>query len=452
MHILDSFLNWHKPILYQLIFSSTEPNCIEMINLSSRISGFYKKSIKDRLEDVKEFSKLSDEDTEIIVNGKIEMDLVDRMVENVVGVMPIPLGIATNFLINGKNYLIPMAVEETSVIAAASNAARMARKKGGFTCTNTGPIMIGQIQAVNVPDPFGAKMRILEAKEQIIEIADQQDPILVKFGGGCTDVLVRVIDSLIGPMVITEILVNCGDAAGMNAVNSMNEALAPFIEELSGGKVRLRIISNLADKRLVRARAVFDKNAIGGESAVDGIIEAFAFAEADPYRCATHNKGIMNGIDAVIVATGNDWRAIEAGAHTYAATIDPGYYSSLTTWEKNQDGDLVGTIELPMAVGLVGGVTKVHPVAQRNVKILGVKKATELGEIAAAVGLAQNFAALLALTTVGIQKGHMSLHARNIAVQIGAEGTEIEKIAEQMIKEKKIREDRARELLLKLRE
>ncbi|MFX0114685.1 MAG: hydroxymethylglutaryl-CoA reductase, degradative [Candidatus Hodarchaeota archaeon] len=419
--------------------------------MSSRISGFYKKPIRERLDSVKEFSNLSDDDVEVIANGRIEMDLVDRMVENVVGVMPVPLGIATNFRINGSDYLIPMAIEETSVIAAASNAARMARVKGGFFSTNTGPIMIGQIQAIEVPDPFGAKMRILEAKNRIIDIADQQDPILVKFGGGCKDVRVRIIDSMIGPMVITEILVNCGDAAGMNAVNSMNEALAPLIEDLSGGKVRLRIISNLADKRLVRVRAVFDKEAIGGEDAVDGIIQAYAFAEADPYRCATHNKGIMNGIDAVIVATGNDWRAIEAGAHTYAATKESGYYSSLTTWEKNRDGDLVGTIELPMAVGLVGGVTKVHPVAQRNVKILGVKKATELGEVAAAVGLAQNFAALLALATVGIQKGHMSLHARNLAVQVGAEGEEIDKIANQMVKERKIRGDRARELLIELR-
>ncbi|MFQ5977474.1 MAG: hydroxymethylglutaryl-CoA reductase, degradative [Candidatus Heimdallarchaeota archaeon] len=422
-----------------------------MIELSSKISGFYKKTIKERLEKVKEISSLSDDDIEVIANGKIEMDLVNRMVENVIGVMPVPLGIAVNFQVNGNDYLVPMAVEETSVIAGASNAAKMARVKGGFTCTNTGPVMIGQIQAVDTPDPFGAKMRILEAKKQIIEIADKQDPILVKFGGGCKDIRVRVLDSKIGPLVITEILVNCGDAAGMNAVNSMNEALAPLIEELSGGKVQLRIISNLADKRLVRCRAIFDKDAIGGEDVVNGIIAAYAFAEADPYRCATHNKGIMNGIDAVIVSTGNDWRAIEAGAHAYAATKDSGNYSSLTTWEKNQDGDLVGTIELPMAVGLVGGVTKIHPVAQRNVKILGVKKATELGEIATAVGLAQNFAALLALSTVGIQKGHMSLHARNIAIQVGAEGKEIEKIATQMASERKIREDRARELLDDLR-
>ncbi len=418
---------------------------------SSRISGFYKKPINERLNLIKEICNLSEKDSDVIGNGKIEMDLIDRMVENVVGKMPLPLGIATNFLINGKDYLIPMAIEETSVIAAASNAAKMARVKGGFVCSNSGPIMIGQIQAVNVADPHGARLRILEAKDKIIEIANQQDPILVKFGGGCDDVRVRIVDSMIGIMVVTEILVNCGDAAGMNAVNSMNEALAPFIEELSGGKVFLRIISNLADQRLVRARAVFAKEVIGGDDAVEGILAAYAFAEADPYRCATHNKGIMNGIDPVIVATGNDWRAIEAGAHTYAATKYPGKYTSLTTWERNAEGDLVGTIELPMAVGLVGGVTKVHPVAQANVKILGVKKATELGEIAAVVGLAQNFAALLALATVGIQKGHMGLHARNIAIQGGAEGEEIEKIAEIMVKERNIREDRARELLKELK-
>jgi hydroxymethylglutaryl-CoA reductase len=417
---------------------------------TSKLSGFYKLSPEERLRIVKEFSGLTEEEAESIKNvGSLGMEQADRMIENVIGTMEVPLGVAVNFLINGRDYLIPMAIEEPSVVAAASNAAKMARVKGGFQTESTEPIMIGQIQLTDVDDPHRAKEAILSKKDEILELANAQDPILVKFGGGAKDVEVNVIDTIEGPMVITHLLVDCRDAMGANAVNTMAEAVAPFIEEITGGKVFLRIISNLAVYRLARARAVFAKEAIGGEEVVDGILRAYAFAAADPYRCATHNKGIMNGITAVTLATGNDTRAIESGAHSYAAVS--GKYKPLTAYKKNEDGDLVGRIEIPVAVGLVGGATAVHPVAKASVKILGVKTANELGEVMAAVGLAQNFAALRALATEGIQRGHMSLHARNIAVMAGAKGEEIDKVVEVLVEERKVRMDRAKEVLDELR-
>jgi len=293
-------------------------------------------------------------------------------------------------------------------------------------------------------------MTILGHRDEILALANEKDPLLVKLGGGAKDVEVRVIETARGPMVITHLIVDCRDAMGANAVNTMAEAVAPHLEEWTGGRVYLRIISNLAMRRLARARALFAKDAIGGEDVVDGIVQAYAFADADPFRCATHNKGIMNGVDAVVVATGNDWRAIEAGAHAYAAWKSTGY-RSLSTWEKDANGDLVGTIEMPMAVGLVGGATAVHPTAKANVHLLGVKTAQELAEVIVSVGLAQNFAALRALATEGIQRGHMSLHARNIAATVGAKGEEIDRVAELLVKEKKVRMDRAREILEELR-
>jgi hydroxymethylglutaryl-CoA reductase len=367
------------------------------------------------------------------------------MVENVVGTMPVPLGVAVNFLINGKDYLIPMAIEEPSVIAAASNAARMARQTGGFIATSTEPIMRGQIQVVDVPNPHGARITILKAKEDILKEANACDPVLVSLGGGAKDLEVRVLNTLTGPMVIVELLVDCRDVMGANAVNTMAEAVAPTTERLTGGRVYLRIISNLADRRLARAKVLISKEAIGGEDVVDGIVQAYAFAAADPYRCATHNKGVMNGITAVVLATGNDTRAIEAGAHAYAART--GRYQPLTTWEKDKNGNLVGTIELPMAVGTVGGLTRNHPMARINLKILGVKSAREFGEVLASVGLTQNFAALRALATEGIQRGHMSLHARNIAAQVGATGELIDAVAARMVAERVIRVDRAKQIL-----
>ncbi len=416
---------------------------------SSEISGFYKLSPADRLKIVKEFSGISSEDAELIQSmSGLKLEAADRMIENVIGAIPVPLGIAVNFLINSRDYLIPMAIEEPSVVAAASNIARMARAGGGFHTSNTGPVMIGQIQAVGIVDPHAARMRILEAEDEIVTKANEQDSMLVKVGGGARGIEVKVLDSTVGPMVVTELHVDCRDAMGANAVNTMAEAVAPIIERLTGGRVYLRIISNLASKRLVRSRATFPKETVGGEEVVEGIINAYAFAAADPYRCATHNKGIMNGVTAVALATGQDTRALEAGAHAYAA--QSGRYVPLTTWERNEGGDLVGTIEIPMAVGLIGGATAVHPVAKICTRILGVKSALELGEVMVSVGLAQNFAALRALSSEGIQRGHMKLHARNIAISAGAVGEVVDKVAAKMVEERKVRFDRAKELVEEL--
>jgi len=413
---------------------------------TSRISGFYKLSPKERVQIVKEFAELTDEEVKVLQStGSLKLELADRMIENVVGAMPIPLGIAVNFLINGRDYLIPMAIEEPSVVAAASNAAKIARVKGGFFTSSTEPIMIGQIQAVGIDDPQAAKKAILEARGDILKKANEQDPMLVSVGGGAKDLDVKVIKASTGPMVITELHVDCRDAMGANAVNTMAEAVTPMIERLTHGRVYLRIISNLATKRLARAWTVVAKGAVGGEEVVNGIMEAQAFAEADPYRAATHNKGILNGIIGVVIATGNDHRAVEAGAHAYAARS--GRYGPLTVWEKNKDGNLAGSIELPMAVGIIGGATKVHPVAKIALKILGVKTARELGEVLAAVGLAQNLAALRALAHEGIQRGHMTLHARNVAITAGASGELIDLIVERMVEERRVRLDRAKELM-----
>ena len=413
---------------------------------TSQISGFYKLTPKKRVQIVKDFAGLTDEEVETLLStGSLKMELANRMIENVVGAFPIPLGIAVNFLINGRDYLIPMAIDEPSVVAAASYAAKIARLKGGFFTSSTEPIMIGQIQAVNIDDPYGAKMAILASKEKILQKANEQDPMLVSVGGGAKDLDVKVIHATSGPMVITELHVDCRDAMGANAVNTMAEAVAPLIERITHGRVYLRIISNLATKRLARAWTVVTKGELGGEEVVDGIIEAYNFAAADPYRAATHNKGILNGIIGVVIATCNDHRAVEAGAHAYAARS--GQYSPLTVWEKNKDGDLVGSIELPMAVGTVGGATRVHPVAKIALKILGVKTANELAEVLAAVGLAQNLGALRALAHEGIQRGHMALHARNVAIMAGASGELIDLIVEKMVEERKVRLDRAKELV-----
>ncbi|MFX1560622.1 MAG: hydroxymethylglutaryl-CoA reductase, degradative [Promethearchaeota archaeon] len=415
----------------------------------SRIPGFYKLSREDRVKKLKEITGLGDDDIGPLSDpGLVDLGVLDHMIENVVGSMTLPLGIATNFLINEKDYLIPMALEEPSVVAAASNAARMARVHGGFSAADTGPNMIGQIQVVDVLNPEEAKTKIMEAKEELLAFANEQDPILVRFGGGAKDLRIRIFDSKVGVMLVTELIVDTRDAMGANAVNTMAEALAPRIEKLTGGRVILRILSNLAEFRLVRARATFDKELLGGEEVVNDIIAAYAFAEADPYRCSTHNKGIMNGIDAVVIATGNDFRAIEAGAHSFAAMEG---YSSLTKYEKSPEGHLVGSIEIPMAVGLVGGATKVHPVARASVKILGVETATELGHVIASVGLAQNLAALRALASEGIQKGHMALHARNVAATAGARGDQVDIIAEKLVKEKNVKVERAKELLEELK-
>ncbi len=413
---------------------------------SSRFSGFYKLGPAERQKEVAEFAGLSAEDLALLnQTGSLPLDVADHMIENVIGAMSLPFGVGLNFKVNGKDYLIPMVVEEPSVVAACSNMARLVYNTGGFIASNTGPVMRAQIQVVNVADPFMAKQRVLLHKDELIASANALDPMLVKVGGGMRDLEAYVLDSPAGVMLIVHLIVDTRDAMGANAVNTMAEGLAPRIEQLTSGRVFLRILSNLADKRLVRALCTVKAEDIGGPDVVDAILTAYTFAAVDPYRAATHNKGIMNGITPVVVATGNDSRAIESGAHAYAARS--GRYTSLTTWEKNRDGDLSGTIELPMAVGLVGGATKVHPIAQIAVKMLQVHSATELGEIIAAVGLSQNLGALRALATEGIQRGHMSLHARTLAATAGAGPDLVDTIARAMIEEKNIRLERAQELL-----
>lgn len=412
---------------------------------TSSYSGFFKLSMDERLKEVAEFAGLTDEEQAVLRSAdSLDDEKADHMIENVIGKFALPMGVAINFVINGKDVVIPMVCEEPSVVAACSNAAKMARPSGGFKASSTGNVMIAQIQVLGIATPAAAKSMILEKKDEIIRICNEKDPVLVSLGGGVKDVEVRTVDTKAGTMVIVHLLVDTGDAMGANAVNTMAEAVAPFIEEVTGGTVELRILSNLADHRLVRARATWRKEDIGGEEVVEKMLNAYAFAEADPYRAATNNKGIMNGIVPVVIATGNDTRAIESGAHAYAARS--GRYTSMTTWEKDENGDLVGSIEMPMAVGLVGGATKIHPAAKAAVKILGVKTASELGQIIACAGLANNMAAMKALATEGIQRGHMSLHARNLANTVGAKGEILEKIVAKMVADKKVRIEYAQEL------
>jgi hydroxymethylglutaryl-CoA reductase len=396
---------------------------------TSVVSGFYKLPIEKRREFVQKFVDLTPEDMQAF-SSDLDLTTADRMIENVLGTFEIPLGVAVNFRINGKDYLLPMAIEESSVVAAASNAAKIARIKGGFSATCSEPLMIGQLQLLQIKDVVSAAEEILKHKEQLLMLANAQDKILVGLGGGAKDLEVRILESPSGKMIVAHLIVDVRDAMGANAVNTMCEALAPLLEEITGGKVRLKILSNLADKRLVKATAVFDKEKMGGDAVVDAFLESYTLASIDPYRAATHNKGIMNGIDALIIATGNDFRAIEAGAHAYAARN--GQYSSLTRYSKNEHGDLVGEIELPMAVGVVGGAANMHPKARLCRKILGVQTAKEL-------------------STVGIQRGHMSLHAKNIAVMAGAQRDEIDKIADQLVHDGKVKLDYAKELLEKMR-
>ena len=372
------------------------------------------------------------------------------MIENVIGVMGVPVGIATNFSLNGEDVLVPMATEEPSVVAAASNAARIARECGGFHTSSSAPVMQAQVQVLDVADPDGARVRLLEAREDLIELANRQDPQLVSLGGGVRDISVRVVDARDQRYVVLHIEVDVRDAMGANAVNTMAEAIAGKVGEVTGGRVLLRILTNKADTRLSRARAVFDAESLGGPEVVRDIVHAAALAEADPYRAATHNKGIMNGITAVVLATGNDTRAVEAGAHSHAITAT-GRYTALSHFESDGVGNLVGTLEVPMPVGLVGGATKVHPTARAAVRILGIESAPELAEIVVAVGLAQNLAALRALATEGIQRGHMSLHARNVAVTAGATADELPRVVATLIAEGAVRADRAESVLADLR-
>lgn len=416
---------------------------------SSRIGGFHKLAIPGRIQAVADFAGLDDADQAHLANtGNLAPDLADHLIENVIGTMNIPVGIATNMKIDGVDRLIPMATEESSVVAAVCNAARQCYDNGGFVTSMSGALMIAQVQLIGVPDPEQARIRILERRAEIQVLCDECDPVLVKLGGGFRDLEVRVVQTQGGAMVISHLVVDTRDAMGANAVNTMAEKLAPRIAEWTGGQTNLRILSNLADRRLARARCTWRLADIGGAAVRDAMVSAYHFADADPYRAATHNKGIMNGISAVVLATGNDTRAVEAGAHAYAARR--GHYGSLTRWEVTAEGDLAGSIEVPMAVGLVGGATKLHPTAKLGLKILGVQSAEELARVIAAVGLAQNFSAMKALATTGIQKGHMALHAQNIALMAGAVGDEVQQVARALVERGTVRLDVAQAELRRL--
>ncbi len=402
---------------------------------NSRLSGFYKLSVPERRAMLAELAGLSEEQVQAWADAELDEGTADRMIENVIGRYSLPIGVATNFIIDGEHYVIPFVVEEASVVAAASNMAKRCQKNGGFTSNNTDPVMIGQIQVVGCEDPVASREAILASKEELIQSCNDVDPILVKFGGGCKDVEARIIETDSGPMIIVHILVDCRDAMGANAVNTMAETIAPRIESISGGTVILRIISNLAVHRLARVSATFTPeemsdsgdDAARGAEVIDGVLQAYHFAAADPFRATTHNKGIMNAISPIAIACGQDWRAVESGAHSYAAHERT--YGSMTHWEKDSNGNLVGSIEIPMAVGLVGGAIRIHPGAQANVALLGINSADDLAKVMAAAGLAQNLGALRALATVGIQAGHMKLHLRNMIASAGASADEIEPVA-----------------------
>ncbi len=420
---------------------------------TSRISGFYNLTLDQRRLKLAEVSHLTPVELIPFTEG-LQAETAMHMVENMVGIYSLPLGIGLNFMVNGRDVLVPMVIEEPSVVAGASFMAKLARAGGGFITSSTQPEMIGQLQVLDIKNVQEAAKKVLERKSELIDYVNSADSSLVKRGGGARDIEVRVIESsIIGSFLVVHLIYDVRDAMGANAVNTACERLAPKIEAMTGGRVHLRILSNLTDRRLSLSRCVIPVNELAfdhfsGEKVRDGIIEAYAFAESDSYRAATHNKGIMNGVDSVVIATGNDWRAIEAGAHAYAARS--GRYTSLSTWEKDGDGNLVGTLEMPMAVGIVGGATKVHPGAQSAVKLMNVSTASELAEVIVSVGLAQNMAALRALATEGIQRGHMSLHARQVAIAVGASGELIEQVASQMVMEQVVRIERAQEILRNL--
>ena len=422
----------------------------------SRLPNFRTLTPAQRLAHIVKAASLTTEEAALLSQpGALSLERADGMIENVIGTFELPFAIAGNFLINGRDVLVPMVVEEPSVVAAASFMAKLARECGGFETSSSAPLMRAQVQVIGITDPHGARQALLKQREAIIALANSRDKVLIDLGGGCKDIEVHVFDNTPrGPMIVMHLIVDVRDAMGANTVNTMAESVAPLVEKITGGSVRLRILSNLADLRLSRARLRLTPEALttperAGAEIIEGVIDAYTLATIDPYRAATHNKGIMNGIDPIIVATGNDWRAVEAGAHAYACRS--GRYTSLTRWEKDRTGALVGTIEMPMAVGLVGGATKTHPLAQLALKILDARSAQELAEIAVAVGLAQNLGALRALATDGIQRGHMALHARNIALAAGAKDDEIDRVAKTMAQEKDVRMDRAVALLNEIR-
>ena len=406
---------------------------------NSRLSGFFRLSVGERRQIVADSAGLSQQQIDALAaHGELSEDAANNMIENVIGTMSLPVGVATNFVIDGKHYLIPFCLEESSVVAAASNMAKRCLSKGGFTTNNDAPMMIGQLQILQVPDIPMAISAIENSKEDLMKICNDRPSTMIKLGGGCKDIEMKVIETLSGPMLIMHILVDTRDAMGANAVNTMAELIAPEVEKLSGGRVHLKILSNLAAHRLARVEATFtaeelsdDGSRENGLDIISGILEAHHFAVADPFRAVTHNKGVMNAISSVSVACGQDWRAIEAGCHAWASHRS-GTYTSMTQWSQDDNGDLVGSIETPMAVGIVGGASRVHPVARANLAILGVNSAQELAGVIVASGLAQNLGALRALSTSGIQAGHMKLHSRNMAVSAGATGDEVEIVAQRL--------------------
>jgi hydroxymethylglutaryl-CoA reductase len=413
---------------------------------------FYNLSPADRLAQLMAEFGISAHDAAALSGAHgLTLESADHMIENVIGTFSLPLGVARNFLINGRDIPIPMAVEEPSIVAGASFMAKLARGTGGFFAEASAPEMIGQIQVLDLDNPSAARLKLLDQKEMLLAEAAQVDPLLIQMGGGPRDLEVRVIqESPIGTFLVVHLVYNVVDAMGANAVNTAVERLAPIVERITGGRVLLRILSNLADRRLARAQVTihtadlaFDD--FSGEAVRDGIIQAWAFAAADPYRAATHNKGIMNGIDPVLIATGNDWRAVEAGAHAYAAR--EGSYTSLSTWAVDEAGDLTGTLEMPMAVGTIGGATRVHPAAQASLRLMGIASAVELAQVLVSVGLAQNLAALRALATEGIQRGHMTLHARQVAIAAGAQEGQVDALVERLVADKIIRIDHAQAVL-----
>jgi hydroxymethylglutaryl-CoA reductase len=418
---------------------------------SSRLSGFYKLPIDERIKIVKTWANLSDSEADLLKNfGNLDSRVAEVMIENVIGAMSYPFAVAVNFRINGRDFIVPMVLEEPSVVAAASNAARMLREANdgdGIRAEASKQLMIGQIHLMNVPSPYYAAMEVLRRKEELLELANSTNQTLVKLGGGAKDIEVRVVETRRGVCLIVHLVVDVLDAMGANTVNTMAEAVAPYLERIIGGEARLRIVSNYAVYRIARAWVRIDPDHIGGKEVAEKLVDASAIAEADVFRAVTHNKGIMNGVIAVALATAQDHRAIEAGAHAYAARS--GTYKPLSTWDIDAQGYLVGVLEMPLQIGTIGGTVKTHPIAQIALKILGIRTARELAEVMVAVGLAQNFAALRALVTTGIQAGHMKLHARNLAITAGAQGELIDIIAEEMIKEGKITFDKAVELLKK---
>ena len=421
---------------------------------TSRLAQFFRRSTAERQDVIREWLGL-DAGAPLPTGGGLTLGEADNMIENVIGTYALPFAVGTNFVVNGRDYLIPMVIEEPSVVAAVSNAAKLFREGGGFVTSSDEPVMIGQIQVLDVPDMAGAMQNIRRELDSLLRQADEVGGSIVKRGGGARDIEMREFgDTASGPMLVLHLLYDTRDAMGANAINTAVEHIAPQVEALTGGRVNLRILSNLSDRRLARAegRVPVDSLARGdlsGAEVARAIVEAGVFAEVDPYRAATHNKGIMNGIDAVVLATGNDWRAVEAGAHAFAAR--DGRYSSLTRWRLSDAGDLYGSIELPLAVGIVGGATRVHPMAQLALEILDVESARELAEVMAAVGLAQNFAAMRALATEGIQHGHMRMHARQLAVAAGAAPELVAVVVRRLIDGGTIRLEEARVIVEELR-